>query len=507
MQHNYRLNAILSYAIHNPAFMRIAAPLIREDHFLSTEQHYKIIWLLIKAYYEKFGRVPSRSVVLSELSRISHSAVLSQLKTEAASLLTLYDQPASDFKDTAHGSQILQDFLADVVKRSLSKDLETAVEAPASKLPKILQEAEQKMRQVSSIAVSLPDGSVLKGLCQSDSGTVIKTRLPFIDSNMQMYTKNVNVLLGPTGGGKTILSCQILAQAALTLNADDKLHGRSQSGWFAYFGYEGLIKRPASIFTSYIAKIPRSILMNINSLDELSTTDNPAPSDKELMHRGEIPRLMGQRERIEASKDVLESYIKIFNFSGVPDETGAVYGYGGINEIVSFIDRYCNQLGIPLRLLVIDWAGMVVQRYLQSTKQQDKNIILELGRFVDNVYNKIAYPFDCSVLVVHQVRGALQRNRSVSVPISHADAAWCADFGVNASYVFCLGFKDPETNMCLLTWTKTRDGKTPPPVVCQLDGELSRFITVDDLYQYDYTVKRIVPRERSMKSRVVSVDF
>jgi len=512
MQQNSRLDLILSYVIHNPAFARTAFTQLTDEHFnLMTEQHYRLLWQFLKIYYQQFSSVPSQSVLKDSIKALSReNTIISKLEDSVLQLIdTLYSRPSSDFQDTAHANRVLQDFLGEVLKRNLAKNLELASDAPTIKLPKILQEAEEKLRHISTITNPVPTGSIVDALFQQDVGDIVLTGLPFIDDHMKMRTKNVNVLLGPTGGGKTTLACQILTQAALTLYADDRFLGREPSGWFAYFGYEGPIGRSASLMMSYAARIPRNVLVNLRSLDELSTTERPSDSDRELRNRGEIPRLVGQRERFEEAQSILSKYVKIFDFSGGKDKDGRSYGHGGIDEIASFVDHHCSQTKLLPKLIVIDWAGMVVQRYISAHNQSDKNLIIELGRFVDKVYNKIASPYNCVVLVVHQLRGAVQRNKTMCMSATHADAAWCSDFGVNASYVFCLGDKDPDTNVCLLRWTKTRDGKTPPPIVCQLDGELSRFVTVDDLYQYDYVIKQIVPREKetSRKPRVFSVDF
>jgi len=472
---------------------------VGQEHFLPAEQPHYLIFAALKRYYDRYKKIPSKEALLHMIEAAAQAnplyfALMPQAKAVAEAA---YSGPICD---EDYGTELLQQFLMD---RDIKRPLAAAVAGTADSsvmLPNILRSAEEKLRSVEMLdRRNVPDGAIRLSQWKGDILIdPIMSGVQFVDENMPTGPRMVNVLLGPTGGGKTILACQILCGCAGVQHANDKLAGKSQSGWFGYFGYEGSIKRPQSIIISHLAKVPRSRLMQITSLSELSTTEKPSQSDIDLFRRGEVTNVIGEQERIEEKKEIIENYVRIFNFSGVDEDgSGHSFGFGGVPEIADLISRVNDKLGVGVRYVVIDWAGMVVQNYLRSSRRQfESNYTLELSRFVYETYTKIAVPFNCAVLVLHQLRGALGRTKgSVASRVTHADAEWCSNFAVNAWYAFCLGYKDEETNICTISWTKTRDQRTTPPVVCRLDGELSRFVSVSDLYQIDYALGKIVPRE------------
>ena len=489
------LEHLLAYLVHNKTVLMIAARKIDldEDLQFSPSRPASAILGTIIRYYNSNLKAPDENVLECDVVSIIENSSLytrDDLTTALEIIQWIYSLDSAKYADnTNHGLGVLNVFLKDVSRRRLAQKIsDNFAEEANQQLPQIISEIEQRLSDIDNLG-QLPDGQITDDLWITAKREGFKTGLSFVDSCILTYPGDVNVILGPTGGGKTTLSLQLL-----TSSARHEYHNQKDNcGLYIYFGYEDDISEANRKIISYAAKIRRESLANISTLDQLSTSNRLLPyEEKFYLKNANVPR-RGERERLESIRPFLTECIRTFNYSGSRDQNKQAFGHGGIPEIRDHLEHIHKQTGKPIRMVVIDWAGMVVRRHLQKLgRALDRNIVLELESFVDRVHCEIASPFNCIVFVVHQLRGCVSKQSPIS-HVSHADAAWCSNFAVNAWNVVCLGPKDTESGAFTLSWTKTRRSATPQHVICRMHENFWQLVQDDDYY-VDTISKRIASK-------------
>lgn len=477
---------MLAYIIHNKDVRSEAVACLRPEHFIGEEYRgHAAIWHVFLSHWRSTGQVPSKSVIFCEAQALLQAdpGVASAVIVDTANLVDWLfgpDNTPETLATSGHGLALLKLFMTDYIRRTGIRRLDDSVAIEANiQLPQIVRDISTQLSAVSAIGVR-NDAGVIPEIWPQENREPFRTGT-FIDDYMITYPGDVNVILGPTGGGKTTLALQLIVSTAWRLyNADP-----ANCGWCGYFGYEDEQLAPIRRMIANAARIPMSRLLAMKSYDDLSTSSNPLPYEIKMG-----PDNRGEQERLRRAKQWLDKCVRVFDFSGRPDSNGVAYGYGGLDEVVATIDRTSTVLGRPIKLLVIDWAGMLVRRYLQRQgRSLEKGLTVELECFVDQVY-QITSRMNCVAYVVHQLRGQANRLSPVAA-VSHADAAWCSNFAVNAWNVIVLGNKDHESGAFTISLTKCRRNKTKQNLLCYIDGDYCN-IRVDKKFYMDYMSRQII---------------
>jgi hypothetical protein len=204
----------------------------------------------------------------------------------------------------------------------------------------------------------------------------------------------------------------------------------------------------------------------------------------------ELP-VPGERERYKAAMSELGDRLQLVDMSGAISPS---IGTGGISEIAQVLRQGVSK-GLPPVGIVIDYAGIVVERMMASRNEKVDNEFAHLNRFVNNVRVEIASQFNIVTWVLHQLHGEAGAS-SPATRQHHSKARGARNFADNSNFAFNIGTKDPNNNCCLITCTKSRRAESmkDPPIVF-MDGAFNRMIPADGKFALDVSQRRIVDKE------------
>jgi len=459
-------------------------------HFTQAgEVYYRYIWATIIEHHEKYSKLPNytelSTVVLSRLH--GNEAIDDDVIKEADSLLTWMWGPLcpEDSLVPDAANEWLRVLLHDrVVTKPLMQEVRKADIGGGSHLPSMVRDIVAKLEQVDSVGIKVPDTCIPSDLNEEDGVITIPTGVSFIDSRMSggMQPGEVNVLLGPTGVGKTTLGMQLAVEGARYsyLRSRDYEEPKKQN---VFLSYEISLREMQIRMMTYAAQIDKSRLEQ-HKFKELSTRESLQDYERrrwkrQIMEGVEVP---GEQDRWHSATPWLHDHMHLMDMSA--DQGDSNLGNGGIAEIKGTLDKINSQREhAGFNVIVIDWAGMVARQYLRAQGEaMDKLYYHELYEFVSRVRRQIANPYNCQVWVLHQLTGQANK-KGPTARMHHSDAEGCGSFAVNAWFAFCLGNKDQSTNTCLLSATKTRRGAGQDAVVCKIDGAFGRLLDADKYYE------------------------
>ena len=346
---------------------------------------------------------------------------------------------------------------------------------------------------------------------------IIPTDVPFLDYYLDggCHPAEVQALLGPIGGGKTLTGIQIAVQSALAypqLKLETGEHG--MNFYFAYecgfdeiwgrvFGCAGQINalRARAFFK---ARKDPALLSRAGQLEpyEQNRSRFPVPTDG-------TPQ-PGEYERYCAVEPVLSQHLSLIDCSANHRYGFKKRGSGGVDEIAAYIDAYVSAGGVRPRHVVVDHAGPCVDNYINSGTRSfrgdsDKVKYGLLKSFILECSRKIASRFDCCVWVLHQLNSEARRKRPTA-EFTDAMAADCNNFTENAWNAFVLGTKDDDSNCVTLRHTKTRNSEPRPPRILKVEGDIARMVDVTDSHQIAASEGRLLPNSESRDAIISTGD-
>jgi hypothetical protein len=327
------------------------------------------------------------------------------------------------------------------------------------------------------------------------------TGVAFIDRSLGggQVDGDVIGLIGATGSGKTMLAIQIAVEGARQCWVDAG-HGDQTPEFVTYISVEeqGLKLRPRIWSAAFSIKLSK--LRTMASWDGLTTTANLDDYERHgLMTRanrgGEAPRMevSSESDRYDAEQGMLERCFALLDFSGVGEYQTAGRGY--IDEVISALDRVQQLRGQSLRTVVVDYAGLLVERFVGLA--DDREIRFWLNRVGDEFRMRVATRFNCTVWLLHQLRGAAGDASPLKL-MTHHDAAETKDFANNLAVCCCLGVADPTTGCRRLNWSKTRNtrNESVPPVTLRIHDHFAIMEDVGDRFTIDAPSRRFISREQ-----------
>ena len=234
-------------------------------------------------------------------------------------------------------------------------------------------------------------------------------------------------------------------------------------------------------------------MKSLTNTSQLSTSETLKPYEIErwdkLIKAGAV--VPGEKERYTSAMEAIGDKLKLIDMSGT---INASIGSKGIPEISKILQDGQNKGNKPVGI-IIDYAGIMVERYMAGRNEKVENEFHYLNRFVNNVRVEIAAKFNCIVWILHQLHGDAASS-SPTTRQHHSKARGARNFADNANFAFNLGTKDPKTNCCLITCSKARrsEGLKDPPIV-RIDGPFGALIPEDKRFALDIVQKKFVDRQ------------
>jgi len=239
-------------------------------------------------------------------------------------------------------------------------------------------------------------------------------------------------LLGPTGGGKTVLAVGMLCERAL--------------------------RGKHVMLASYEQKTEGDVMERICTYMTKENIDNfrdkaYAELDQDL------------KDKVEEQKS------KYGQFVTVLDLAQGNRGTGGAEEVTQYIEEQI-EAGEKPTLVIIDWLGSMIQRYLAENGLASDQYRHVGHQFIDKLSGH-ARQHGYSVVINHQLRTDAARSSAYSKP-KVTDAFEFRAFSFFMDGCLCLGTLDTDTKVGWLCMDKFRRGATNDLMV-RLDGEHVRF--------------------------------
>ena len=243
-------------------------------------------------------------------------------------------------------------------------------------------------------------------------------------------------LLGPTGGGKTVLAVNILCEQA-------KRHRHA-----VLFQFEQPTEGDIS------ERIHAYLLdENVSTFRNRNFTDLPAD--------------LQERQRTLAAK--YGEYLSVCDLA-----TGSG-GTDGPGEVIAHLDRLYEDNKGP-SVVVIDWLGAMIDRFI-AFNNRSPNEYRHLGRQFIDAIRAHAQTKGYICVIFHQLNTEAARRSPQVKPVA-TDAHEFRAFSYTCSRCICLGTLSNDTRVGWLLTDKNRMGQ-PVEMLVKLEGEKVRFVEAE----------------------------
>jgi len=271
--------------------------------------------------------------------------------------------------------------------------------------------------------------------------------------------------------------------------------GPEEAGHWYYFTYELTRKQLQSRVYQYGAKIHADTLQRNEPYS--SSVRNPGglkAYERDPYVNSDPDQMLGESERVAAFTKRMSG---VKNRLHLVDYSGACEGHGNgyIPEIAMYLKRQ-QSMGRKVTGFVIDYAGLVVERWISSQRKlKPDDAFPLLSSFIDNVRNTIALPLGCTGWILHQLKGAVTK-KSAGTKMHHSEAQGCASFANNADFALQWGMYNRVNGLLTATCTKHRRAPgVEDGIIVQFRGEFGAFVSPDKEYAIDPMTGGFVPKE------------
>lgn len=385
------------------------------------------------------------------------------------------------FMNTRLIKQQIQNTLADGDKESA-----TGLDEKLSRWTKAAQAVKYIGRSVTNSAAMPIWGSEI----ELPPAPII-TSMPWIDQYIGgLRTGDIIGVLGPYSGGKTTL----MATAAVRMAQNYAAQGQNKLAIF--IGYEDGSSKMNHMFWSAAAHVDRNLFAQGKDFWlKFSTRDNPKDYDKKLPENRNGKIVTGERERWDLAMPWFNKHFVFLDFSANASSGG--HGNGGAAEIVAVLTQLAETRGMEIGLVAIDYAGLLLNRSLEQNKRTKdlEQIWRQVQMLPDNLRTMVAVPFDCTVMLAHQLAGGDIKKIPSYRYVTHLEAQGSKAFAENLHSCICINTRDPETRVSTINWSKIRAMvPTTPFGLIKMDDTVVNIHLVNDDYVASETSRRIIKK-------------
>ncbi len=496
---------LLMHAVRDPAIFQLCYTELDPDMLSQPiEMPYRHTWRAVKDLYEEHGTVPGlESLAVHALGAIENDQLSKADSTTGGKLYEnavcflnwCYDKKVNP--DDSLEPYVAKDILRHIlIDRGPEEDIRRAVTNAVGRriinLPDLVERAQRKIIDIQALGRIEECTTTLPKTWAKAAKPKWPTGVDFVDSIMEGGSQpgDCNVIIGPTGVGKTTVSMQIACSTARLQSQLERRGMDGEPGLVVFVSYEDGLEMLQIRAGSYGARVLKDRLRFLEDDANLSTIGNLQDYEKAMYAReGRVEEMLGEKERLDQIRPWMDKYLVLMDH-----HDPLKGGRGHVKEIAQKLTAIQQARGMPIRQVIIDWAGNLVANYLMATKGCIDSMSLELLNLVNRAKQEIAAPFNCTVWIPHQLKGQSCKSSPAKFP-HHAEAQWCSSFADHAWYAFVLSTKDNEHNVCQFGATKTRHGETPPPTILRVDGAFCRMVDVSEHFEVDNITHRLMPRK------------
>ena len=434
---------LLMHMLRSKSFMmRAGYKLVPEDFFREAEVAYQLIVHLAHAYWEQnHDLIPQQVLRVAIADRLERAddflddAGVVMLNSTLDTVYTALDE------DVTNGANWIIEKLPEFLQmRRLQPAIRIMADAPANEIGTQLQGVIdlQRSNVISSGArldCFLPDKATLTPVQRTPTG------INFVDGLLGggVAPNDLIGLLGPSGGGKTLLSIMLSASLAQ----------RERSA--AIFVYEFPFMPAYQIrYYSYLAALKQSEIKGRSF--ETMNPDN--------------------RRKIMEALEQVGSYLHPFDMT----VRGTTPGIDGLRANLMTLSEEknrsdCQKTNHPA-LVIIDQFIPYINRYLTDRNAKVDFARTYMVRAIDEL-RMLAFEMKTAILLVNQVdTDANERPAYLRPKIT--DSAEVKSFAHWMNWCLALGHLDDRLKCCWLKLVKANDAPTADCVL-QMNGDAGRF--------------------------------
>jgi hypothetical protein len=429
---------MLTYAVRCPPVAQLAVMKLDPAYFdASTQFEFQSVWVAARLYWQQFGAPPPMHAVgdlalqVMIQQDIKEPVLIERMEYLVAEIYTFEEDPWN----VEYGKQLLSMFFDSVYSGQVGAIGQTMGGLPRTEVRTALEQQYQSLN-VSTIKTIDPfdfDADTFRAPPREPTGVT------FVDLLLGGGTLETECygVLGPSGGGKTVLSVQLGCSIA------------SRGQHVEYFTYEQPAEEMRPRILSCAAKVSSSKLL--------------AEEDEQLDE-------MTRKQLVEAQK----THKQFFHLHDRASEGD------NIAEIGMMIQQSIDEGRRP-RLVIVDWVWPLIMRMtaVSDRRQVDERKLMQ--KATDD-FKSMAAKYRVCFWLVHQLSVELAKKSPGRKP-QWFNSAEAGSFAWLLHYCFAIGTKDAH-DICWLVGSKARSAKNQDALL-HLNGEFNRFEPTDKRYVYD----------------------
>jgi hypothetical protein len=483
-----RVQLMMAFVIRHPRVFLEARQLLLPEHFQVQEGSYHTLWQTACMFYDNFGKMVPVDIVKTELAKLT--LTMPTLVQDVMPILN-FDWTALDDNEN-YGMDLLKWFLTErAVNDPLSSAMDQSRGLALGNPSNLLDRLMQVHARIASVG-SIEDATICPTGWRPQIGQFQPTGESWLDRLLDggTFEKQTYGLLGPFGSFKTGLAVQ------LSVNAAKRQFASPTPGLVVYVVYEGGNTAIRLRGMSCAASMPfKRLRMYYNAGDPLSRSN--ALEDYEIARyqyaSPSTPR-WGEVERLNTAVASMKHF-RVVDMSGTVKNPSSGTGY--VPEVAGAIDRLCNEAGLPLAWLGIDYAKLMARKHWRTHLGGKDGALRHLiGELPDEIRSKILERYGGVAWILQQMNAAANR-KSAGAAQHHSDSAEASDFPENLWYAFTLSKVNPAMGHTIqFNATKTRDSEGEKQgTVLRIEGDANKVVPADQRYCINPATGKIMERE------------
>lgn len=440
---------------------------LRADHFGNDAAELKF-YFLFYAMHQLFERhrVITKHMLTTEINAW-HTAGALHLPEDEFNFLVARDGmiaesfdapeeagPAGD-AERRYGQNILKRFInARMIKVEVQDAVSSTTDAAPTNMSTKLEQLTKKAQAVKFIGESVVSAALMPefGAQIELPPPPVPTGVGWIDNFIGGFRAGDLIgILGPYGGGKSTM------MATLAVRQAEHFYNSGQNKLSVFVCYEDDAKRMGGLFWSAAARIRRNLFQdNANFWADFTTAETLMEYERALPENRNGEIVISEADRYRAAKVWLDQHFVLLDFSANSEHGGR--GQGGVAEIVATLTALCEERGMEIGFVAVDYAGLMLNRELSknaSTKHQEQ-IWRQMQQLPDDLRTCVAAPFNATVVLAHQLAGSDIKKIPPYKHVTHLDAQGSKAFAENLHACLCLNTRDQFTNVSTINWSKIR---------------------------------------------------
>jgi hypothetical protein len=479
-----------------PSFFAEARRIVQEYHFDPTaELQYALMWRSMCAIADRHGH-PNNDTLIAEV--MQHLKPLQQtlppdfvdglLRQDGHGLIWASTFTPPSETTLAYGREKLRKFLHErtvvyPLRRMLSQGLAGTYSV---ELPKLLDLVNVQRGAIDSLQ------AVPRVLCRPPGAPIDRPAQIFRSTGIGFFDRilggqrvgDLNGFIGAIGAGKTTTGCHMATASAKQAYTEWEAAGvpNTRPDLTLFITAEESGDRVMPRLQSAAFQIPR---VKLETMTDWSALTHPGATEAyEQALAPTAPEVLSEMDRYYINYEWFNSSLEVFDMSGSQQFPHA--GEGFVPEIVANIESTLNARGQRLRTVIIDWVGILVERYMGANGIRQDNLRYYISKFLSDCRRMVAERFGCTVWAMHQLKTSLGSSSPTKL-FHHSDAAEATNYAAELAVCACMGVPDNETGCRRINFSKVRykPNEEVQPVIVKIHRMFSLLEDVGHLYGVD----------------------